>query len=207
MMGHNVVTLAWMERLGVPSGSSVLDLGPQDIIRYMPDNDDERVIVQGCEVARDWYALKGFGEYASVDLNDERATFRRDLNDEIALPRSWDVIYDGGFAEHVFNIGQVFRICHELCATGGLMLHALPMTGGFDHGFWNVQPRVYRGLAEANGYELVDLTLHENIHAAVYEMLGQPNDPVHVPMGMALAALRKIEDAPFRVPQQGGTTS
>ena len=217
-MGHSALTLRWVEDLigrgeiRLP-GASVLELGPQDVVRYMPESDDERAMVQGCSTARDWYALKGFGAYASLDLNDERATWRLDLNEPLALPLHhaeggqvdpFDVIYDGGFAEHVFDVAEVFRTCHRMCADGGLMLHALPTTGGLDHGFWSVHPCLYRDLAAANGYEVVSLEVHENVHAATYDLLGQPNDERHVPMGMALAALRKARvGAPFRVPQQG----
>lgn len=210
-MGHNVVTLAWMERLiaagEVRPGASVLELGHQDVI-YYTSSEAERALALGCAEAREWYAKKGLGEHASVDLHDERATYRCDLNEPVVAEvyRWWEVVYDGGTAEHIFDICHVFRTVHELTLVGGLMLHALPMTGGLDHGFWNVHPRVYRGLAEANGYEVVGLEVHENIHASVYALLGEPDDPVHVPMGMALAALRKVRGAPFEIPRQGLTS-
>lgn len=204
-MAHSIRTLRWLDDLlargEIRPGASVLEFGHQDITRYAPDSDDERALTQGCAVAKDWYAKRGFGAYASVDRYDERASWRWDLNEPhpSLKPASWDLVYDGGTAEHIFNIAQVFRTAHELCTPGGLMLYCLPVTD-VDHGFWGVQLSVYRGLADANGYAIVDL-FAEDIDGAAWKMLGvdRPNpDKLY-----GFAALRRpLDDLLFAYPQQ-----
>lgn len=196
-LGVNIFTVRWFEGLlargAIKPGASILDLGPQDT----PDHAEPG----------QWYASLGFGRYGSVDLTDPRATYRFDLNGGSipwAMPSPWDVIYNGGTLEHVFNIGQAFATVHDLLAVGGLQLHAVPTQGDRDHGYYNIQPCLFRDLADANSYEVVDLTVVEDVDSTCAR-LGRPlpPHPTYPPTRDHIyVALRKVRGAAFVIPQQ-----
>jgi hypothetical protein len=43
--------------------------------------------------------------------------------------------------------------------TGGMMYHEVPAFGHIDHGFFGYQPKFFHRLAQANDYEIVQLSL------------------------------------------------
>lgn len=209
-MGINVVTMRWMEALlerGVlRQGMSILDLGPQDIVVYTGSDAEKAALGDHAEPGS-YYRSIGLGRYESLDRNDERATWRLDLNRD--LPTPWDhahrcdIIANFGTLEHVFNIATAFRLVHELLNPGGVALHVLPAAGETDHGFYNIHPQVYRDLAAANGYVIEDYRYMDGIDARCIEAVG--GEPVaDAPLkDYCYVALRKVTDGPFVIPQQG----
>ena len=77
----------------------------------------------------------------------------------LPLPFSdrFDVVTNLGTAEHVFNQYQVFKSAHEKTNPGGIMIHALPNQGCYDHGFYNYHPTFVFDLSQANRYQIVTL--------------------------------------------------
>jgi SAM-dependent methyltransferase len=163
-MGINPISLAWLVELqndhGLFRDATVAELGPQDIrapahiVRTLLGIPSDQPIPV---VALAAYGLMGAREYCSFDSSDARATVKLDLNRPLEPSRRFDVVTNFGTAEHVFNIGEVFRTVHKLTRPGGVMLHNLPALGHIDHGFWNIHPKTYVSLAEDNGYELLSL--------------------------------------------------
>lgn len=94
----------------------------------------------------------------------DRSTYSLDLNEPLPLrllrllgeygTDYYDVVYNHGTAEHIFNIGQFYRTCHETVAPGGLMIHEGPFTGWPNHGFYGIQPTLYYDLAHDNEYKV-----------------------------------------------------
>ncbi len=72
-----------------------------------------------------------------------------DLNQYVEWGRTYDVVLDGGTAEHCFNIGQVFDNIHR--AVGKFVIHVNPLNM-INHGFWNVSPTAYHDFYDQNGY-------------------------------------------------------
>lgn len=149
--------------------------------------------------ARALYRELGVTEYFSLDLDDERADFRLDLNSATALPRKFDIITNFGTAEHVFNIANVISFIHNHLEVGGLALHVMPTRGGYNHGFYNFQSTWYRDLAVANRYEIVDfvfmpdfVTQHLDMDAAA-----RAGRPYHADFGMATGDERAESDERF----------
>jgi SAM-dependent methyltransferase len=93
-----------------------------------------------------------YGKLTAIDLHGTPAARQIDLNYPVSLGEQFDVVLNGGTAEHVFNIFQFFRTVHELTKPGGLMLHAMPFRGWLDHGFYSLNPTFYWDLAFANNY-------------------------------------------------------
>ncbi|MBI3918273.1 MAG: hypothetical protein HY322_14855, partial [Betaproteobacteria bacterium] len=77
-----------------------------------------------------------------------------DLNYPVSLGRQFDIMVNGGTAEHVFNVFQFFKSSHEMTRPGGLMVHTMPFRGWVEHGFYSFNPTFYWDLAIANGYAL-----------------------------------------------------
>jgi hypothetical protein len=105
--------------------------------------------------ARDLYEHLGM-TYACIDVDARFGSLMLDLNfDE--LPREhrnrYDLTTNHGTAEHVLNQSNVFKTMHDLTASGGLLLHAVPFTVHLEHGFFNYSVDFFRAMAAANGYQ------------------------------------------------------
>lgn len=181
-VGISNVMVHWFERLAardVFAGKhSILEMGPQDLVvtkaviynflqSVSPSSDNKiRLDVDFFEngqlrpfAMRAFYATLGLQEYKSLDLTDQRADFRLDMNEPLSLPRTFDVVTNFGTLEHVFNVANVARAIHDHLNAGGLALHVLPTRGDYNHGFYNLHSTWFRDLADANGYEVVDIVL------------------------------------------------
>lgn len=110
-----------------------------------------------------FYSIFGFETYRSVDVYDERASFRLDLNTATSAPSKFDVIIDCGTSEHIFNVGNAFVFTHNSLKVGGVSLKVLPTLGDNTHGFYNVHPTVYFDVARENGYQVFDFRYVDNM--------------------------------------------
>ena len=193
-MAIGPIHLAWLKRLAERGcfidKTRVIDLGPQDIQvshaileavarKLLPTNEATAVldkIFDGSATRRtaqlDFYSLFGLCEYASLDADDDRATYKIDLNQRVTGLPQFDVVTNFGTTEHVFNIGEAFRTIHELTAPGGVSLHAIPGFAFINHGFYNIHPNALVEMARANGYELVDFSYIDNTFCR-NQLLGQ----------------------------------
>jgi hypothetical protein len=134
--------------------------------------------------------------YRGIDSIDAggpgKFTYRIDLNEPIeqlpSLSRHYDIVINTGTTEHVFDQRQVLTTIHDRCAVGGIMVHAFPVEGCMDHGFYNYQPNLLNAIATANGY------LH--LAAVVSEDKENGDKIIHL-------AWRKTSARAFVVPQQG----
>jgi SAM-dependent methyltransferase len=92
--------------------------------------------------------------HVAVDLHGTKTALKLNLNEPLPDMGQYDIMFDFGTGEHVFDIRQFFANAHNVTRPGGLMIHGLPWTGWIDHGFYNFQPTVYFDIAAANGYTL-----------------------------------------------------
>lgn len=128
----------------------------------------------------------------------------------------FDVTYNHGTAEHVFNIAQVFRTMHDATIVGGLLIHESPFTGWLDHGFYCLQPTLFYDVAAANGY-VMEFVAIEHLASRTWQEVpsrdyllemkrrGQLADNL-----MLFVVMCKTGSAEFQVPMQGvyaGTVS
>jgi len=179
-MGISSVMVHWFERLNQKSAfagmHSILDLGPQDMVSTAAVLGNFLASTTGttlseAQVAAEFklgdsntllatkrfYSAVGLDEYQSVDLGDQRADFKWNLNEPMNLGRQFDVVTNFGTLEHIFNVGNFLTSMHDHVRVGGLFLHVLPTRGDYNHGFYNIHSVLYRDLAAANGYEMVDM--------------------------------------------------
>lgn len=88
-----------------------------------------------------------------------------DLNEPLQpnlTAHSFDLVIDGGTAEHCFNIGQAFKNMAELVKVGGCILHINPASM-FNHGFYNLNPTLYSDFYAENGFRLLFLKAAANM--------------------------------------------
>lgn len=96
-----------------------------------------------------------FSEYCAIDPGTPGSRLRFDLNQPVPISDEFDVTINIGTAEHIFNVHQFFKTCHERTKPGGLMIHSSPFTGWRNHGFFNFQPTFFYDLARANEYHIL----------------------------------------------------
>jgi SAM-dependent methyltransferase len=175
----NTLQIAWLSRLAckgiISKGQSILEFSPQDVassprevrhyaLRHNPPGvvDDVLGEIFDGDVARKgasapFYRIFGVERYRSTDAIDYRADWMRDFNSPVGLRERFDLVTNFGTAEHVFNIGEMFRSMHDVLRPGGVALHVMPAFGEIDHGFYNIHPTTYLDLAAANDYVIEDM--------------------------------------------------
>ncbi len=87
----------------------------------------------------------GFGEIETLDFSDfEGASVLHDLNAPVpeALHREFDMIFDGGTIEHVFDVPQALRNVFDMLTPGGRFVSANGMNGWPGHGIYQFNPEL-----------------------------------------------------------------
>lgn len=105
--------------------------------------------------ARDMWRWLGF-RYAAIDIDGSPGSIPLDLNfDEVpeAELGKYDLVTNYGTTEHVANQVNAFKIAHDLTAPGGVMVHAVPSQGSFNHGLVNYSPKFFWMLSRSNDYQ------------------------------------------------------
>lgn len=163
------------------------------------------------DVAKIFYRIfLNYRETVAIDFGGTEKALRLDLNQPISLGRKFDVVYNGGTAEHVFNVWQFFKTVHDHTANGGFMIHGAPFTGWLDHGFFNFNPTFFWDLAAANGYIVqlfmyTELTPLKIVRIAHREQLADMAKEGRIGTNSHIYAVFKKPDENFTfvTPQQG----
>lgn len=190
-MGLWAGVVTWYEELArtepaFKPGNRYIDLGSQDV-----------------QVGRqeEWTSARSLVErlgltYDCIDKDGRHGAMVLDINTctQADVGYRYNVVANYGTTEHCFDQANCFRLVHDLCLVGGLMIHDVPAGGGIEIlrreelAFYFCSVGLFRDLAEANGYEQVRLE--------IYGRASEPN-------GYSISAvLRKLVDQPFVVPIQ-----
>lgn len=194
----------------LPHGGMLLEIGEAN---WYGDLDPAEVGLPRCanwfDTAKAFYRdLFAPTRVDSVDMNGTPAALGLDLNAPLPLKCCYDISINHGTAEHIFNIGQVFRSMHDWTKAGGLMIHESPCTGWLDHGFYTLQPTLFYDLAAANGYKIELIALEEIASRTTIKLIHRDHFAELAKVGdvpnnsMLFVAMRKAGGA-FRVPMQG----
>jgi SAM-dependent methyltransferase len=113
--------------------------------------------------AAGFFTQLGFAQVSALDISDyEGADIVGDLNDpDLArkLGRQFDLVYDSGTIEHIFDAPAGLRSIAKLVRPGGVVVHATPCNGFVDHGFWQVSPDLYKAFYGAAGFDIMTAAL------------------------------------------------
>jgi SAM-dependent methyltransferase len=169
--------LFMMELKKQPFNGSILQLGRQDIFfdytvftQYAAENN---VTLNNVEVShRDnpwlnnvqtiddstFFKSLGFDKVHSLDASGfEDATYVADLNHPVpeSLHGKYDVVFNGGTLEHVFNVPVALCNIHNLLKVGGKHISYLPTHNFVDHGFYQFSPTLFLDYYTLNRYEII----------------------------------------------------
>lgn len=105
----------------------------------------------------------GARELHAVDVTaHEGADVLHDLNEPIPdeLDARFDVVFDGGTLEHVFDVRTALRNYMRMVRPGGRLIVVTMANNHSGHGFYQFSPELfYRVLSEANGYAVERMEL------------------------------------------------
>jgi len=157
---------------------------------------------------RELYEGLGF-RYASIDLNGDFGALKLDINfDDVPEEHRgrYGMVTNHGTTEHLLNQYNAFKMIHELTATDGLMLHAVPFTVHLEHGFFNYQPNFFEALARYNSYRTLGIWLGPDWqqssfipwHRDLLDYMVLSSNTTH----LLVVLQQKMYDTPFCVPWQ-----
>lgn len=165
-------------------------------------------------------------DYVSIDIYQGHKTHIFDLNFQntpAEYLEAFDVVLNFGTTEHVFNQYNSFKIIHETAKPGAHIFHQVPSVGYIDHGYFMYSPRTFVELAEANGYELLDLWFtgpqgYANLFNAVSYRpdinSAERKDSIaiewanaKIPNAVINVLLKKIRGGPFRLSVDSSTSA
>jgi SAM-dependent methyltransferase len=95
--------------------------------------------------------------------NFEGAEFVHDLNQPLPteLKERFDLVYDGGTLEHVFNFPVALKNCMEMLRPGGRFITHTGANNWCGHGFYQFSPELYfRVFSPENGFEMERMIAH-----------------------------------------------
>ncbi|PSL17848.1 class I SAM-dependent methyltransferase [Shimia abyssi] len=105
----------------------------------------------------------GFDKVDSMDVSEfENATIVQDLAGELPedLMNRFDVVYDGGTCEHVFDLPTAYRNINKMLKPGGVLIGHSPCNNWINHGFYQITPEMVYGFWEKTlGYEVLQCAL------------------------------------------------
>jgi hypothetical protein len=107
-----------------------------------------------------YYSAKGM-DYTCIDINGENGAIELDLENPQEIVDQYDLVTDFGTSEHVRNSYNTHKVIHELTKEGGIIIRENPKSGNWPgHGFNYYTKSFYEKLAEACGYEILELGEH-----------------------------------------------
>ncbi len=108
----------------------------------------------------------GFTSIDSVDFSDyEGCTITHDMNKPIpeVYKGKYDVVYDGGSLEHIFNFPVAVKNCLEMVRVGGYFLSVTAGNNYSGHGLYQFSPELFfRICGEINGFEIDMIYIDDN---------------------------------------------
>lgn len=114
----------------------------------------------------------------SLDVSDyEGATLIHDLNrpwDE-GRPKPYDLVFDGGTLEHIFEIQTALRTVRRLVAPGGHFIGVNPANNYFGHGFYQFSADFYyRAYSAESGFQVLVMLVRNRHRGSRWY---RPTDP------------------------------
>ncbi len=157
------------KKAGIPFGRMLM-LGRQNILMRPSETrelfasygwkPDERLLTEEAYVkppfAEPFFQSLGATACESMDVSPyEGASLVHDLNEPLPPEHAekFDLVFDGGTLEHVFNFPQALHNAMHLIKPGGWYAGFTCGNNWFGHGFYQFSPEVYyRALSRANGF-------------------------------------------------------
>jgi SAM-dependent methyltransferase len=149
-------------------GRQSLNVYPQRLAQLLRKHGlpDETFRAAGpeCAFAEPFFKALGAKQVSALDFSGfEGAQFIHDLNQPLpaSLKERFDVVYDGGTLEHVFNFPVALRNSMELLREGGRLFIHTAANNLCGHGFYQFSPELfYRTFSPENGFIVERMVIH-----------------------------------------------
>lgn len=186
---QNMKWLMWLKKSGAIEFDNVITLGRlnlymepreiEDLSRHFGFEEAAREhLVPRPKYCEPFFEMLGASTVDSMDASDyEDATVVHNLNDPIPkeLDAKYDLVFDGGTMEHVFNFPEALRNAMRLVKPGGSLVIHQCLANMMGHGFYCFSPEVfYRSLCEENGFQVKNVRFHEWFPRAPWRRLPDP---------------------------------
>lgn len=161
-LGGRFLMLGRQRWIGTRKGKAA-QLLKDTIETHLPHLSEADLQNDGNPYAETFFAQLGFASVDSMDFSDfEGASIIQDLSAPLdpALIGQFDVIYDGGTCEHIFELPAAYRNIDRLLKVGGVLIGHSPCNNWINHAFYQINPEMVYGFWEkAMEYELLQLIL------------------------------------------------
>ena len=110
------------------------------------------------------FKLLGAKKVSITDISDyENPDLLINLNDpiDLNLTSKFDVIFDCGTLEHIFDVPTALWNLVSMLKTDGVLYLAVPASNAIDHGFYSFSPGIFFDYFNANGFEVSGCYLRE----------------------------------------------
>lgn len=131
---------------------------PQELERYLASagfrTDLPGVRWDKPATSQELFLAFGFEKYDDIDFNaEEGCTIVHDLNRPIPreLWGQYDLVFEAGTIEHIFDLRAVFENIVRLLRAGGTAFHLSPLTW-VNHGFYNFSLTLFYDVYRCNGF-------------------------------------------------------
>jgi hypothetical protein len=122
----------------------------------------------------------GARQVDAMDASDyEGANVIADLNDPVPEPyrARYNLIYDSGSMEHIFNIPQVLKNYMEMARVGGNVIVETFASNLMGHGFYQFSPELfYRVFSPENGFRVVRAVVFESYPYGTFYDVPDPSE-------------------------------
>lgn len=149
------------------------------LAKHLPDVDEADLANADNEYAETFFEKLGFSSVDSMDFSDfENASIIQDLSADIpdALLEKFDVIYDGGTCEHIFDLPTAYRNIHKMLKPGGVLIGHSPCNNWVNHSFYQINPEMVYGFWEKTlGYTVLNCALQPLMPMHAYKVVTTTN--------------------------------
>ncbi|WP_371170590.1 methyltransferase domain-containing protein [Aliiroseovarius sp. 2305UL8-7] len=161
-LGGSFLMLGRQRWIGTRKGKAA-KLLEETIQNYLPGKTEADLQNADNHYSEAFFDALGYESVDSLDFSEfEGASLIQDLSGELdpALEERFDVIYDGGTCEHIFELPTAYRNVHRMLKKGGVLIGHSPCNNWINHSFYQINPEMVYGFWEkAMGYEVLDMIL------------------------------------------------
>ena len=161
-LNGDFIMLGRQRWVGTRKGKSA-KLLKDTIATFMPGISEEQLKNPDDIYSETFFKKLGFDCVDSMDVSEfEGASIIQDLAADLepSLVARFDVVYDGGTCEHIFNLPKAYENIDKILKPGGVLIGHSPCNNWITHSFYQINPEMVYGYWErAMGYEVLQLTL------------------------------------------------
>ena len=161
-LSGDFIMLGRQRWVGTRKGKSA-KLLKETLETYLPGLSEENLQNPDDIYTETFFKALGFDRVESMDISEfEGASVIQDLTDHLApsLVERFDVVYDGGTCEHIFNLPKAYENIDKMIKPGGVLIGHSPCNNWINHSFYQINPEMVYGFWEkAMGYEVLQLIL------------------------------------------------